>query len=189
MKSIIRLLRIFQVIWVFGLYKLSPVSKKPANSRKKPKYSFTITGFRKKLDIPRGVRIRQALECLDPIFVKLGQVLSTRRDLLPEDIADELALLQDRVAPFDSEVAIKLIEEAFNRKIEDLFLDFSKKPTASASIAQVHFATLKDGKEVAVKVLRPGMLKAINNDLNLMTFLAFSLKNFLMMEEDLDLRK
>ena len=178
MKSIIRLLRIFQVIWVFGLYKLSPVSKKPANSRKKPKYSFTITGFRKKLDIPRGVRIRQALECLGPIFVKLGQVLSTRRDLLPEDIADELALLQDRVAPFDSEVAVKLIEEAFNRKIEDLFLDFSKKPTASASIAQVHFATLKDGKEVAVKVLRPGMLKAINNDLNLMKFLAFFLEKF-----------
>ncbi len=178
MKSIIRLLTIFHVIWVFGLYQLSSFSEKSVNSKKKPKGFLSNIRFRKKLDNPRGARIRQALEYLGPIFVKLGQVLSTRRDLLPEDIADELALLQDRVAPFDSNVAVKLIEDAFNKPIEDLFLEFSTRPTASASIAQVHFATLNDGRKVAVKVLRPGMLKAINKDLNLMKIVAFFLEKF-----------
>ena len=90
MKSIIRLLTIFHVIWVFGLYQLSSFSDKSVNSKKKPNGFLSNIRFRKKLDNPRGARIRQALEYLGPIFVKLGQVLSTRRDLLPEDIADEL---------------------------------------------------------------------------------------------------
>jgi ubiquinone biosynthesis protein len=130
----------------------------------------------RRLDAPRGQRVRQALESLGPIFVKFGQVLSTRRDLLPVDMADELALLQDRVPPFDSQVAVDIIEQAFKRKIDDLFVSFDRVPVASASIAQVHFAVIKDGqgglRDVAVKVLRPGMLDVIERDLELMRMLA-----------------
>ncbi|HMN57599.1 MAG TPA: AarF/UbiB family protein, partial [Ottowia sp.] len=128
------------------------------------------------LSAPRGQRLREALEQLGPIFVKFGQVLSTRRDLLPVDIADELALLQDRVPPFPGEVAIATIERAFRKPVGELFTHFEHEPVASASIAQVHFATLvdKEGRErdVAVKVLRPGMLKVIEQDLQLIRWMA-----------------
>jgi len=126
----------------------------------------------RRLDAPRGVRLRQGLERLGPIFVKFGQVLSTRRDLLPADYADELAKLQDRVPPFPAAQSRALVEKAFGKPIEDLFASFEDEPIASASIAQVHFATLKDGREVAVKVLRPGMLAVIDDDLTLMRTLA-----------------
>ena len=121
---------------------------------------------------PRGQRLRMALESLGPIFVKFGQVLSTRRDLLPADIADELALLQDRVPPFASEVAVATIEQAFGRPIDQVFATFERTPVASASIAQVHFAVLADGREVAVKVLRPNMVTVIEKDLSLMRMMA-----------------
>ena len=128
------------------------------------------------LSAPRGQRLREALEQLGPIFVKFGQVLSTRRDLLPLDIADELALLQDRVPPFPAEVAMATIERAFRKPVDQLFTRFERVPVASASIAQVHFATLVDkaGRErdVAVKVLRPGMLKVIEQDLQLIRMMA-----------------
>ncbi len=128
------------------------------------------------LSAPRGQRLREALQYLGPIFVKLGQVMSTRRDLLPTDIADELALLQDRVPAFDSDIAIATIERAFRKPLGQVFSSFEREPVASASIAQVHFATLKmrDGqlREVAVKVLRPGMLSAIEKDLRLMRMMA-----------------
>src|SRR5690606_3391483 len=126
----------------------------------------------RQLDAPRGVRLRHALERLGPIFVKFGQVLSTRRDLLPRDIADELAHLQDRVPPFPAARARALVEKAFGRPIEDIFEQFEVEPVASASIAQVHFARLKGGREVAVKVLRPGMLAVIDDDLRLLHTLA-----------------
>ncbi|MBU2286930.1 MAG: ubiquinone biosynthesis regulatory protein kinase UbiB [Gammaproteobacteria bacterium] len=130
----------------------------------------------RKLDAPRGQRLREALESLGPIFVKFGQVLSTRRDLLPPDIADELARLQDRVPPFDSKVAIATIERAFRRPVSDIFVQFDERPVASASIAQVHFATIRDGmggiRETAVKVLRPGMRGVIEKDLELMAMMA-----------------
>jgi ubiquinone biosynthesis protein len=122
--------------------------------------------------MPRGERLRLALEALGPIFVKFGQVLSTRRDLIPTDIADELALLQDHVAPFSSAQAAQLIEEALGAPPAELFARFEVDPVASASIAQVHFATLHDGREVAVKVLRPGMLELIDKDLGLMRIVA-----------------
>jgi ubiquinone biosynthesis protein len=126
----------------------------------------------RKLDAPRGERLRKGLERLGPIFVKFGQVLSTRRDLMPPDVADELAKLQDRVPPFAAARSRQLIESAFGQRIEDIFTSFEAEPVASASIAQVHFAVLKDGREVAVKVLRPGMLEVIDQDLNLLHTLA-----------------
>ena len=129
-------------------------------------------GRRSSLDAPRGARLRLALERLGPIFVKFGQVLSTRRDLLPLDVADELAHLQDRVPPFPGDQALAMVEKAFGRRIDEVFDLFDRVPVASASIAQVHFATLKSGREVAVKVLRPGMLAVIEHDLMLLHQLA-----------------
>ncbi len=128
------------------------------------------------LSAPRGQRLRQALEHLGPVFVKLGQVLSTRRDLLPSDIADELAKLQDQVPPFPSEVAVASIERALRRPVDEIFSRFDRVPVASASIAQVHFASLRNAagqeREVAVKVLRPGMLEVIDKDVELMRTMA-----------------
>jgi ubiquinone biosynthesis protein len=126
----------------------------------------------RRLDAPRGARLRQALERLGPIFVKFGQVLSTRRDLLPLDIADELAKLQDRVPPFPAAQARALVEKAYGRSVDEVFASFEAEPVASASIAQVHFAVLKSGREVAVKVLRPNMLAVIDDDLQLLHTLA-----------------
>ncbi|KQP43241.1 ubiquinone biosynthesis regulatory protein kinase UbiB [Pseudorhodoferax sp. Leaf274] len=128
------------------------------------------------LSAPRGQRLREAMERLGPLFVKFGQVLSTRRDLLPPDIADELARLQDRVPPFPSDIAVATVERAFRKPLDEIFVQFDRTPIASASIAQVHFAVLRTRKgeqrEVAVKVLRPGMLATIENDLALMRMLA-----------------
>ena len=128
--------------------------------------------FWRDLSAPRGERLRKALEDLGPIFVKFGQVLSTRRDLMPPDIADELAKLQDRVPPFDPDLAIAQIVKSLGAHPDQLFASFDRSPIASASIAQVHFAILKDGREAAVKVLRPGMKEAIDNDVALMQIAA-----------------
>jgi len=122
--------------------------------------------------LPRGVRLRRALESLGPIFVKFGQVLSTRRDLIPLDVAIELALLQDRVPPFPSAQAAAIIETALGASPHTLFRHFETDPIASASIAQVHQAVLHDGREVAVKVLRPGMREVLEKDLTLLRTLA-----------------
>jgi ubiquinone biosynthesis protein len=126
--------------------------------------------------MPRGVRLRLALESLGPIFVKFGQVLSTRRDLLAPDLAVELAKLQDQVPPFSSDLAIAIIEKSLGQSIAEVFDEFEAVPVASASIAQVHFARIKHGqhagKAVAIKVLRPNMLPVIDSDLALMSDLA-----------------
>jgi ubiquinone biosynthesis protein len=121
---------------------------------------------------PYPVRIRKTLEDLGPIFVKFGQILSTRRDLLPEDLADELAKLQDRVPPFPGQQARAIIEKAWRKPIEEVLDEFDERPLASASIAQVHTASLKDGREVVVKVLRPGIEKTIRRDLGLLYIVA-----------------
>ncbi|MCK5668213.1 MAG: ubiquinone biosynthesis regulatory protein kinase UbiB [Gammaproteobacteria bacterium] len=121
---------------------------------------------------PRGERLRCALEELGPIFIKFGQLLSTRRDFLPEDISREFLKLQDNVPPFPSKEARRIIEDAFEGKIEDIFLEFDDTPLASASIAQVHAAKMKDGREMIVKVVRPGIEEVIRRDLGLMYFLA-----------------
>jgi ubiquinone biosynthesis protein len=117
---------------------------------------------------PRAVRLRLALEDLGPIFVKFGQVLSTRRDLLPPDIADELARLQDRVPPFPTEQVMATLGRAYGRPIEQVFKAFERAPVASASVAQVHLAELPDGTLAAVKVLRPNIAATIERDLALM---------------------
>ncbi|MBX3665179.1 MAG: ubiquinone biosynthesis regulatory protein kinase UbiB, partial [Burkholderiales bacterium] len=113
--------------------------------------------FWRDLSAPRAVRLRCALETLGPIFVKFGQVLSTRRDLMPPDIADELAQLQDHVPPFPGAEAERILREAYGRPVDQVFTRFDSTPVASASVAQVHFAILPDGREAAVKVLRPGI--------------------------------
>ena len=122
--------------------------------------------------MPRGERIRSALEDLGPIFVKAGQIISTRRDLLPDDIANELSKLQDRVPPFPGYKAKKIIESALNRPLEALFTSFDEEALASASIAQVHAATLLDGQSVVVKVLRPHIKKQIENDVDILRIFA-----------------
>ena len=170
-----RLYRGVFILWIvirFGLDELVLSGFKQAWLRP----ATRVLTLGRNLSAPRGQRLRQALEHLGPIFVKLGQVLSTRRDLLPSDIADELAKLQDQVPPFPSDVAVASIERAFGRPVDEIFSQFDRTPIASASIAQVHFAKLKNAqgieREVAVKVLRPGMLRVINKDLELMHTMA-----------------
>ncbi|MBI1892416.1 MAG: ubiquinone biosynthesis regulatory protein kinase UbiB [Burkholderiales bacterium] len=160
----LRVLKIMRVVIRYGLDHMAMSSLPHARTGGIAKRMV----FWRDLSAPRGVRLRRALEDLGPIFVKFGQLLSTRRDLLPADIADELALLQDRVPPFDSDLAIAEIIRSLGAHPDQLFAHFERTPVASASIAQVHFATLKNGREVAVKVLRPGMRKSIEEDIGLM---------------------
>jgi len=134
-------------------------------------YVFPWNWFRRKRE-PRAVRMREALEDLGPIFIKFGQMLSTRRDLLPDDIADELQRLQDNVPPFPGKQAREIIEKAFGKTVEDLFETFDEQPLASASIAQVHAAVLKTGDDVIVKVLRPDVLPVIKRDISLLYIIA-----------------
>jgi len=129
-------------------------------------------------EIARGIRIRRTLEDLGPIFVKFGQILSTRRDLLPDDIAEELAKLQDRVPPFPGESAVAIIEKAYRQPLEKVFAEFDRTPLASASIAQVHVAKLLDGTEVVVKVLRPSIEPVIRRDIGLLYILADKLQRY-----------
>ncbi|MEN9996121.1 MAG: putative protein kinase UbiB [Pseudomonadota bacterium] len=159
-------------VWRFGLHELVLSNFKQPSLR----LLSRMLGLGRVHSMPRGERLRLALEGLGPIFVKFGQVMSTRRDLLPEDISEELAKLQDRVPAFSSDIAVATIERAFGRSVADIFESFDHVPVASASIAQVHFALLKnkDGEvlEVAVKVLRPNMLPVIEKDLSLMRMMA-----------------
>ncbi len=168
MTSLLRLLTILGVVWRFGLDQLAIDGARRSLDSRLLSTGLRLLRLGRRFDAPRGQRIREALESLGPIFVKFGQVLSTRRDLLPEDIADELALLQDQVPAFDSTIAIATIERSLGNPISDIFEHFESTPVASASIAQVHFARLIGGREVAVKVLRPGMLQIIDKDLALL---------------------
>ncbi|HEX4153535.1 MAG TPA: ubiquinone biosynthesis regulatory protein kinase UbiB [Steroidobacteraceae bacterium] len=135
-------------------------------------YLSPWTWFQRSAGVTRGERLRLALEELGPIFVKFGQAVSTRRDLIPADIADELEKLQDRVPPFPSAIAVSIVEMALGRRVSELFESFDETPLAAASIAQVHAARLKSGEDVVVKVLRPGMHEVIEGDLEVLQTLA-----------------
>ena len=136
-------------------------------------FPFRVLQFKKQ---GRALRLRLALEQLGPIFVKFGQMLSTRRDLIPIDIANELAKLQDQVPPFSYSKVHVLIEKSYGKPINRIFKKFSKEPIASASVAQVHFAELLNGQEVAVKILRPNINKAVDKDIKLLRIFAWLLE-------------
>ena len=161
---LLRLLKIIFIVLRFGLDEFLLAHKRtcwllaPLN--------FLL--FFRNTSSPRAERLRRALEALGPIFVKFGQVLSTRRDLMPADIAEELAKLQDQVPPFPSAQAVALLERIYKKKLNEVFHSFDETPIASASVAQVHFAVLPDGREVAVKILRPGIEQVIEHDIALL---------------------
>jgi ubiquinone biosynthesis protein len=169
MRYVLRLIRIVFTFLRFGIDDLALSGFRQRRVRLLARVIMLGRNFD---DTPRGVRLRLAFEHLGPIFIKFGQVLSTRRDLIPLDIAVELSKLQDSVPPFPADQSKRLIEQGLGKTVEEMFGSFDPEPVASASIAQVHFATLKDGREVAVKVLRPGMLDVIDDDLALLHTLA-----------------
>ena len=162
--NLFRLVQISWVAWRFGLDEVILASPRTRFLRG----LFRMIFFWRNLAAPRAQRLRQALESLGPLFVKFGQMLSTRRDLLPADFADELARLQDQVPPFEFAEVEKVLQAAYGRPWQQVFRQFDPRPVASASVAQVHFAELCDGHPVAVKVLRPGISTIIQHDLALL---------------------
>lgn len=168
MKRLRRLLTIIRVFHRYRLDQLLPQVALPLPLRA----LIALLPQSSHAELSRGARLRLALEALGPIFVKFGQLLSTRRDLMPVDIADELALLQDSVAPFSSSVARDIIERELSCSVDEIFAEFSLDPMASASVAQVHAARLKTGEDVVVKVVRPGIENIISSDMQLLYSLA-----------------
>ena len=169
-----RLARILYVSWKNGLLTML-IEAEPEGRLAR------CLGFyarRRHFSKPRAVRLREALESLGPIFVKFGQMLSTRRDLLAPDFADELAKLQDRVPPFSSDLAIAEIERGLGMSVAEAYSEFDAKPVASASVAQAHFARLHNGHDVAVKVLRPGIHHVVNHDIDLLDTFAQLIERF-----------
>ena len=167
-RTIFRMLVIQRVLVKYGLDDVI----KETHLLRPLRFLFYLAPRRRDSSAPIGERIRLALEELGPIFVKFGQAISTRRDLLPPDIADELAKLQDAVPPFPAEEAVAIIEDAYGESVDEVFERFDVEPLAAASIAQVHTAKLSDGPEVIVKVLRPGVQDQIERDLAVLRMLA-----------------
>jgi len=167
-RTLIRILKIQRVLVKYGLDDII----KQTHLLRPLRFLFYILPRRRDTSAPLGERIRLALEELGPIFVKFGQAISTRRDLLPPDIADELAKLQDEVPPFPAEQAVEIIEQAYGEPVTQVFKRFDVEPFAAASIAQVHTAQLSNGTEVIVKVLRPGVQEQIERDLDVLRMIA-----------------
>ncbi|MDR1888414.1 MAG: ubiquinone biosynthesis regulatory protein kinase UbiB [Zoogloeaceae bacterium] len=170
-----RFFRLLKIFIIASRYGLDVLTLEMAGAAQLARV-LRILQFWRNLSEPRAVRLRRALENLGPIFVKFGQVLSTRRDLLPPDIAEELAKLQDRAPPFSPEMALQEIEKAYGQPASAVFGAFEPTAVASASIAQVHWANLPDGREVAVKILRPDIRGVIEHDLALMDAAALLLE-------------
>jgi ubiquinone biosynthesis protein len=174
-----RLLRLLEIARVAGRYRLDELLP-PGTGPLPLRLLLRANPWRlQAVDAPRGVRLRLALEALGPVFIKFGQMLSTRRDLLPTDIADELARLQDQVAPFPSAEAVAIIEGELGAPVDELFERFDREPMASASVAQVHGARLREGREVVAKVIRPGIERVIRKDIALLLLIARLVERFL----------
>lgn len=167
-QTILRMLGIQRVLVKYGLDDII----KKTHLLRPLRFLFYVLPRRRDTSAPLGERIRLALEELGPIFVKFGQAISTRRDLLPPDIADELAKLQDEVPPFPAEEAIAILDKAYGQSVDEVFKRFDVEPFAAASIAQVHTAQLPNGAEVIVKLLRPGVQEQIERDLDVLRMLA-----------------
>ncbi len=167
-RQLARLIGIQRVLARYGLDEFVQT----ARYLKPVKWAFRLLPGRSTSNEPRGVRLRLALQELGPIFVKFGQALSTRRDLLPQDIADELALLQDQVPPFSSELAADILTRAWGEPPEKLLAEFEPMPLAAASIAQVHTGRLRSGEEIVVKLLRPKMREVIARDIDVLYAMA-----------------
>ncbi|MGR8980249.1 MAG: ubiquinone biosynthesis regulatory protein kinase UbiB [Gammaproteobacteria bacterium] len=173
------LLRLIHISWVLVFHGLDEIVLKTHLFRPIRFLAlFSPYYWLRKKSETRGVRIRQTLEDLGPIFVKFGQALSTRKDLLPEDIANELVKLQDKVPPFPSETARAIIERELGMSISEAFAEFDSLPLASASVAQVHTAALHSGRQVVVKVLRPHIEERIHSDIGLLYQLAVFAERF-----------
>jgi len=170
----IQIRRLLTILYIFSKYRLDvfiPVALLPWYLR----LAFFLAPWRLNpvpKRVPKAKRLRLALIALGPIYIKFGQLLSTRRDILDDELADELAKLQDKVPPFGHDAAVKLIEEALGEKVNKVFKSFDDTPLASASIAQVHAATLHSGEDVVVKVIRPNLQKTIVKDIKLMRLAA-----------------
>ncbi len=167
-RTLLRILAIQRVLVKYGLDDVI----KQTHLLRPLRFLFYLMPRRRDRSAPLGERVRLALEELGPIFVKFGQALSTRRDLLPPDIADELARLQDAVPPFPVEQARAIVEDAYEQSVDEVFERFDREPLAAASIAQVHTAKLKTGHEVIVKILRPGVQLRIEQDLAVLRLIA-----------------
>ncbi len=173
------LLRLIHINWVMMYHGLDEIILKTHLFRPIRFLAiFSPNYWLRKPTQPRGVRIRKTLEDLGPIYIKFGQALSTRKDLLPEDIADELVKLQDRVPPFSSEKAQQIISSELGKSITEAFAEFEPEPLASASVAQVHTATLHSGEKVIIKVLRPNIEDRIHSDVGLLYELAHLAEKF-----------
>ena len=174
-----RFTRLFKIIYVLSRHRLDKYFD--FNQLPRPlRWLFLLAPWRifPITEQSRAQRLRLALEELGPVFIKFGQMLSTRRDLLPDDVADELQKLQDQVPPFSGEQATRIIEKALGQSVNELFSKFNATPLASASVAQVHSATMHNGDQVVVKVIRPGINKTIRDDLNLLYMLAQAIEKY-----------
>ena len=167
-----QLLRLLKVSSTLARYHLDDLLTATHLFRPMAWVRRVFPGSRDIARLPRGERLRLALQDLGPVYVKFGQIISTRRDLLPHDIADELSLLQDQVPPFPGEQAQAIIEQALGQPVEQLFAEFDPEPLASASIAQVHPVTLIDGRLAVAKVVRPGIEKQLRRDIDLLAAIA-----------------
>ena len=167
-RTMLRVLWIQRVLVKYGLDEVITAT----HLLRPLRFLYVFFPKRRDSNAPLGERLRLALEELGPIFVKFGQAVSTRRDLLPRDIADELAKLQDNVPPFPSDQAVRIIEDAYGKSVEEVFERFDREPLAAASIAQVHTAKIANGAEVIVKILRPGVEEQIEQDLDVLRWIA-----------------